>query len=56
MCHNVLCGPPHRYLDFINLMTYDLNGAWENFVGHNSPLFSRQAESDNLKTRNVVSG
>ncbi|XP_066208906.1 oviduct-specific glycoprotein [Saccopteryx leptura] len=29
-----------RSLDFINVLTYDLHGSWENFTGHNSPLFS----------------
>lgn len=28
-----------KYLDFINVMTYDFHGQWERQVGHNSPLF-----------------
>ncbi|MCY6959892.1 glycosyl hydrolase family 18 protein [Clostridium sp. ZC22-4] len=28
-----------EYLDFINIMTYDMNGAWENVTGHQSPLY-----------------
>lgn len=31
-------------LDWINLMSYDLNGAWNNITGHNSPLFARPDE------------
>lgn len=27
-----------KYLDIINIMTYDYHGLWENHVGHNSPL------------------
>ena len=43
-----------RYLDFINLMTYDLNGAWNNYVGHNSPMFPRSDETGDAATKNVV--
>ncbi len=28
-----------KYLDYINVMTYDFHGQWEDLVGHNSPLF-----------------
>lgn len=30
----------HPYLDFVNLMTYDLNGAWNNYADHAAPLFT----------------
>ena len=39
-----------RYLDFINLMSYDLHGAWDSTVGHNAPLTS----SDPTDTLTVV--
>ncbi|XP_062248566.1 chitinase-3-like protein 2 [Platichthys flesus] len=26
-------------LDFLNVLTYDFHGPWENFTGHHSPLF-----------------
>ncbi|XP_076075265.1 putative chitinase 10 isoform X1 [Mytilus galloprovincialis] len=39
-------------LDFINLMAYDLHGSWENFLGHNSPLYARSDESTEQKTLN----
>ena len=34
-----------KYLDFINLMTYDFHGQWEKEVGHNSPLFPLNSAS-----------
>ncbi|OTF69124.1 hypothetical protein BLA29_007138, partial [Euroglyphus maynei] len=36
----------NKYLDFINIMTYDFHGDWEKNVAHNSPLFPIQAASD----------
>ncbi|XP_036200541.1 oviduct-specific glycoprotein isoform X2 [Myotis myotis] len=33
-----------RLLDFINVLTFDVHGSWEEFTGHNSPLFSQQGD------------
>nr|UBY12664.1 chitinase [Eisenia andrei] len=34
-----------QYLDFISIMTYDFNGAWDIQTGVNSPLYARADES-----------
>ena len=42
-----------REFDFINLMSYDLNGAWSNVTGHNSPLFVRSDEQGEDRYLNI---
>jgi len=44
------------YLDFINLMSYDLHGGWEIKTGFNAPLYSRRNEAAWQKELNLVSG
>ncbi|KAK8738799.1 hypothetical protein OTU49_003679 [Cherax quadricarinatus] len=34
-----------KYLDFINIMSYDFHGQWENEVGHNAPLLPLETAS-----------
>nr|XP_042910581.1 chitinase-3-like protein 1 isoform X1 [Parasteatoda tepidariorum]XP_042910582.1 chitinase-3-like protein 1 isoform X2 [Parasteatoda tepidariorum] len=42
-----------KYLDFINVMAYDLHGSWEKVVGHNAPMRVRPEEKDDERTLNV---
>uniref|UniRef100_A0A8C1J9S6 Acidic mammalian chitinase n=1 Tax=Cyprinus carpio TaxID=7962 RepID=A0A8C1J9S6_CYPCA len=37
-----------KYLDFINVMTYDFHGTWERFTGHNSPLYQGSKDEGDL--------
>jgi chitinase len=34
----------YQYLDFINVMTYDFHGAWENITNHLAPLYVNPAD------------
>ncbi|MCW8125318.1 chitinase C-terminal domain-containing protein [Microbulbifer halophilus] len=43
-----------QYLDYVNIMTYDLHGAWNEYVGHNSALFDN-GEDPELEAANVYS-
>eukprot|EP00095_Tigriopus_kingsejongensis_P006279 snap_masked-scaffold1533_size36968-processed-gene-0.3 protein:Tk06279 transcript:snap_masked-scaffold1533_size36968-processed-gene-0.3-mRNA-1 annotation:"chitinase" len=42
-----------KYLDYINVMTYDFHGQWEETVGHNSPLFPLNSASSFQKKLTV---
>lgn len=44
-----------RYLDFINVMTYDFHGTWESVTGHNSPLYKGSHETEDNVYLNTVS-
>lgn len=43
-----------KALHFVNIMSYDLHGAWEKTTGHNAPLYSRRGESGSDLKLNVV--
>ncbi|KAK7113238.1 hypothetical protein V1264_012567 [Littorina saxatilis] len=43
----------NQFLDFINLMTYDLHGSWETFTAHQTALFPRKAETGDQRYLNV---
>lgn len=44
------------YLDFINIMTYDYGGTWENIANHNAPLYYDTNLPKPNKARNNVLG
>ncbi|XP_060083630.1 chitotriosidase-1-like [Ylistrum balloti] len=41
-----------QHVDFMNLMSYDFHGVWDNTTGHNSPLYARQDETADQKLLN----
>ncbi|XP_069335346.1 LOW QUALITY PROTEIN: acidic mammalian chitinase [Eulemur rufifrons] len=44
-----------KYMDLINVMTYDLRGSWEGFTGDDSPLFAGPNYQGDYKYFNVMS-
>ncbi|XP_013390219.1 chitotriosidase-1-like [Lingula anatina] len=44
----------NTYLDWTNLMSYDLHGSWEAFLGHHTALYARSDEDSTQAQINVV--
>lgn len=43
-----------KYLDFINIMTYDMHGAWDSTTNHQSALYSNSSAVDDLNIDTVI--
>jgi GH18 family chitinase/chitodextrinase len=43
-----------QYLDFLNIMTYDMHGAWDGTTNHQSALFANHNAPDKLNVDAVV--
>ncbi|CAC5371876.1 E3.2.1.14 [Mytilus coruscus] len=43
-----------QYMDFINIMSYDLHGSWKSTTGHNSPLFPKSNEYGDQRYLNII--
>lgn len=53
VCWHCIC--VIRYLDFINVMTYDFHGTWETVTGHHSPLYKGSHDTGDNVYLNTVS-
>jgi chitinase len=42
-----------KYFDFINVMSYDYHGSWDEVTGHNAPLYARHDESEKERYWNI---
>ncbi|MCT4584131.1 MAG: glycosyl hydrolase family 18 protein [Peptostreptococcaceae bacterium] len=43
----------HQYLNFINVMTYDMHGAWENVTHHHSPIYKNPNDPSPTQPTNI---
>lgn len=44
----------NKYVDFINMMTYDFRGSWDGKTGHHTQLYARPSDYANLAYYNLV--
>ncbi len=47
--NNVELGIIHQYVDFGNLMTYDIHGSWDKYTDFNAPLYNNSDTSPQYK-------
>ncbi|XP_035779009.1 acidic mammalian chitinase-like [Anopheles albimanus] len=40
-----------RHVDYINLMTYDYNGSWDSYTGHNAPLYAGPTDTTEFQQK-----
>ena len=45
-----------QYMDFVNMMTYDLHGTWNHFVGHNGALYDSGLDPELSDVYNAFDG
>lgn len=43
-----------QYLDFVNIMTYDMHGAWDASTNHQSALYANPTAPDDLNINSVI--
>ena len=39
----------HKYIDFANIMSYDIHGSWDKYTDFNSPLYINSESLNNIK-------
>lgn len=39
----------HKYVDFANIMSYDIHGSWDKYTDFNSPLYTNNESLNNIK-------
>ena len=47
--NNIELSKLHQYLDYANVMTYDIHGSWDNYTDFNAPLYNNSDASPQYK-------